>query len=83
MITIRKVLTAIAFSATVAATLTGFALSGESTEIKTVASCAAADWPMIPAECLEGTPARNVRYVSANVANSTMNMQERSEAAFQ
>jgi hypothetical protein len=83
MNTIRKVLIATAFSASVAGALTGAALSGETPEIDTAASCNAAHWPMIPAECLEGAPVREVRYVTANLAHTDLNLQARFEVAFQ
>jgi hypothetical protein len=83
MNTIRKVLIAAAFSASVAGALTGAALSGETREFDTAASCATAHWPMIPAECLEGAPLREVRYATATVAGLDRNLQERFNVAFQ
>jgi hypothetical protein len=83
MNTIRKVAVATVFSATVAAVLTGAALSGETRDLDTAAICAAAHWPMIPAECLEGAGDREVRYITADISNERRNMQERFEIAFQ
>ena len=80
MNTIRKVLIATAFSASVAGALTGAALSGETQELDNAAACATAHWPMIPAECIEGGPDRDVRFATANLGNA---MQERFEIAFQ
>ena len=51
----RKIFVAVAFAATVAAAVTGATLSGETREAPTVAeACATAEWPLIPAECLDG-----------------------------
>lgn len=83
MNTMRKVLIATAFSASVAGALTGAALSGETDEIDTAATCATVHWPMIPAECLDGGPVRDVRFVTAELAVPDRNMAERFEVAFQ
>lgn len=83
MNTIRKVLIATAFSASVAGALTGAAMSGESAEIETATNCAAAHWPLIPAECLENAPIRDVRLATANLKISGLSLQERFEVAFQ
>jgi hypothetical protein len=83
MNTIRKVLIATAFSASVAGALTGAALSGETQEIDNTASCTTAHWPMIPAECLEGGPEREVRFATANLGDFDRDMQVRFEIAFQ
>ena len=82
MNTIGKLMIATAFSATVAGALTGAALSGETQEINTAETCAAAHWPMIPAECLEGAPSREVRQVTAS-SEFERNLQTRFEVAFQ
>jgi hypothetical protein len=63
---IRQTLVAVAFAATVAAGITGATLRGETKETDLAATCAAANWPMIPAECLQGARQENVRYVSAD-----------------
>jgi hypothetical protein len=83
MNTIRKVLIATAFSASIAGALTGAALSGETRQIDTAQTCATAHWPMIPAECLEGAPVREVRYATATLASLDHNIQERFNVAFQ
>lgn len=63
---IRQTLVAVAFAATAAAGITGATLRGETKETDLAATCQQAAWPMIPADCLEGGPYHNVRYVSAN-----------------
>jgi len=83
MNTIRKILIATAFSASVAGALTGAALSGETPEIDKSASCATASWPMIPAECLEGGLGHDVRLATANLSVVDRDMQARFEIAFQ
>lgn len=83
MNTIGKLMIATAFSASVAGALTGAALSGETHEINTAETCASALWPMIPAECLDGAPVRDVRHATATVANLDQNLQERFSIAFQ
>jgi len=83
MNTISKLVIAVAFSASVAGALTGAAFSGETQEIKAAETCASAHWPLIPAECLDGAPARDVRDVTANLANLDRNMQQRFAVAFQ
>ena len=67
--TTRQFAVAIAFAATVALSLTGAALRGETREAPTVAeTCQKADWPLIPAECLGGDVERSVRIVTGNEA---------------
>lgn len=83
MNTIGKLMIATAFSASVAGALTGAALSGEAPEINTAETCAAALWPMIPAECLEGASTHEVRYATANSAELDRNLPERFQVAFQ
>jgi len=83
MNTFGKLMIATAFSASVAGALTGAALSGETHEINTAETCASALWPMIPAECLDGAPIRNVRHATANLAYLDPNLQERFAVAFQ
>jgi hypothetical protein len=83
MSTIGKLTVAIAFSASVAGALTGAALSGETKDVTTAETCAAVHWPMIPAECLEGAPAREIRYASPNLAALDHNLQQRFQVAFQ
>lgn len=83
MNTIRKTLLATAFAATVAATLTGASLRGETKEVDLAATCATAAWPMIPAACLDGGPGREVRYVTADVRETDRDMEERFAIAFQ
>ena len=83
MKTIRKTLLTAAFAATVAGALTGASLRGETKEVDMAATCAAAEWPMIPAGCLEGAPSSDVRYVSADNRLDTPRMQQRFAVAFQ
>lgn len=83
MNTIGKLMIATAFSATVAGALTGAALSGETHEISTAETCASAPWPLIPAECLDGAPARDVRHVTATLAYLDQNLQQRFAVAFE
>ena len=64
MITIRQALMMFAFAATVAAAITGATLRGETKETSVVEACARAEWPVIPANCLDGAANRSVRYVS-------------------
>lgn len=84
----RQIFAAVAFAATVAAAVTGATLRGETREAPTVAEiCAKADWPMIPAECLDGAGDRNVRVVTGHEAATKMfaasDMGERFAVAFQ
>ena len=65
----RSVLTAVAFAITVAAGLTGLAMSGQTRESNPNQFCAHATWPMIPAECLQGADRdRTVRTVATRTA---------------
>jgi hypothetical protein len=82
MNTLRKILLATAFAATVAGALTGASLRGETKEVDLAATCAAAEWPMIPAGCLDGA-AHDVRYVTADNRIDTREMERRFEVAFQ
>ena len=82
MKTITKLLIATAFSASVAAALTGAAVSGQSEDIDTGINCTTAHWPMIPAECLEGAPVRDVRFAIADLEHP-VDINERFEIAFQ
>ena len=84
----RQIFVAVAFAATVAAAVTGATLRGETREAPTVAEmCAKADWPLIPAECLDGAAERNVRVVTGNEAAvqkfAAADMTERFPVAFQ
>lgn len=79
--TIRSALLASAFAATVAATLTGATLRGETRETSLDEVCAHVAWPAIPAHCLQGTEARDVRYVTT--ASHADPMAARFEVAFQ
>jgi hypothetical protein len=83
----RQIFVAVAFAATVAAAVTGATLRGETREAETVAEiCAQADWPLIPAECLDGAD-RNVRIVTGNEAAAVkyvaVDMTDRFAVAFQ
>jgi len=83
MKTIRKALLATAFLATVAGTLAGAALQGESKEIDLAAKCETAAWPMIPAACLASGNGQEVRYVSADDLGAGIDMGRRFTVAFQ
>jgi hypothetical protein len=82
MNTIRKALLATAFAATVAGALTGASLRGETKEVDLAATCASAEWPMIPAACLNGG-SDNVRYVTADNRIDARAMEQRFAVAFQ
>lgn len=62
---IRQTVVAVAFAATVALGITGATLRGETKETDVAATCEAAAWPNIPAECLAGA-GNDIRYISAN-----------------
>jgi len=84
----RPLLVAAAFAAIVAATVTGATLRGETREAPTSAEiCATAEWPMIPAECLDGAIDRQVRVIAdaapVAVQQVAASMQERFAVAFQ
>lgn len=84
----RQIFAAVAFAATVAAAVTGATLRGETREAPTVAeTCAKAEWPNIPAECLDGAVNMHVRvingYEAAPQAVASADMRERFEVAFQ
>ena len=84
----RPIFVAVAFAVTVAAAVTGATLRGETREAATVAeACAAAEWPLIPAECLEGAGNRSVRVVTGQEAAiqkyAATDMDERFAVAFQ
>jgi hypothetical protein len=84
----RPIFVAVAFAVTVAAAVTGATLSGETREAPTVAEvCAMADWPLIPAECLDGAHDRSVRVVTGQEAAmqtfAAADMDERFAVAFQ
>jgi hypothetical protein len=77
--TIRTVLLATAFAATVAGTLTGASLRGETTESPFAVNCTTAVWPKIPAACLNGGASHDVRYVTTDMSD----MERRFAVAFQ
>jgi hypothetical protein len=80
---IRQALVAVAFSAIAAAAVTGATtLRGETKETSLVETCAGADWPMIPAACLEGGRGYDVRYVSADRIDDESSMSFRFSTAF-
>jgi hypothetical protein len=83
MNTIRKALLATAFAATVAGALTGASLRGETKEVDLAMTCATAEWPMIPAACLDGQAGRDIRYVTADNRIDARAMERRFEVAFQ
>jgi hypothetical protein len=80
--TIRSALLATAFAATVAAALTGASLRGESHETSLDETCAHTTWPTIPAYCLGGADARDVRYVAV-ASTADQGMTARFQVAFQ
>lgn len=84
----RKIFVAVAFAVTVAAAVTGATLRGETREAPTVAeACATADWPLIPAECLDGASNRSVRVIGGQETAvqkfAAADMTERFAVAFQ
>lgn len=79
---IRQALVAVAFSAIAAAAITGATLRGETKETSLVETCAGADWPMIPAACLEGGRGHDVRYVSADQLEDSNSLPFRFATAF-
>ncbi|HET7715016.1 MAG TPA: hypothetical protein VFK86_05265 [Bauldia sp.] len=84
----RQIVVAVAFAATVAAAVTGATLRGETREAETVAEkCLKAEWPLIPAECLDGMGDRNVRIVTGNETATqryaAVDMTDRFAVAFQ
>lgn len=85
----RQIFAAVAFSATVAAAVTGATLRGETREAPTVdEACASVEWPNIPAECLSGAVKTDVRFINGfesapQAMASADNMRERFEVAFQ
>ena len=79
----RGVLTAVAFVITVAAGLTGLAMSGQTRESNPNQFCAHATWPMIPAQCLQGADRdRTVRTVAAAAVEEPESMAARFALAF-
>jgi hypothetical protein len=84
----RQFSVAIAFAATVAVAVTGATLRGETREASTVSeTCQKADWPLIPAECLDGAAEHSVRVVTGNEAATqkfaAADITERFAVAFQ
>ena len=84
----RQIFASVAFAAIVAAAVTGATLRGETREAPTVAEfCAQAEWPNIPAECLDGAVNHHVRVITGNAAApqavAVADMRERFEVAFQ
>ncbi len=83
----RRIFASVAFAATVAVMVTGATFSGQTREAPTTAeSCATAEWPNIPAQCLMGDVHGDVRVIGLGgnmpaVANADMQM--RFEVAFQ
>jgi hypothetical protein len=64
----RAVFLSIAFAATVAAAITVASVRGETKETSIDEICATADWPMIPARCLDGGRGHEVRVVGVRRA---------------
>jgi hypothetical protein len=79
----RKALLATAFAATVAGALTGATFRGETKELDLAATCATAQWPNIPAACLDGSKGKDVRYVTADSRLDMSEMELRFSVAFQ
>lgn len=84
----RQIFAAVAFAAIAAAAVTGATLRGETREAQTLAeACAKAEWPLIPAECLDGAATQDVRVVtgneSAGAAVAAAEMSDRFAIAFQ
>ena len=77
---LRKTLLSAAFAVTVAGALTGATFRGETKEADLAATCAAANWPNIPAACIEGSNGKDVRFVTAD---NRFDMTERFSVAFQ
>lgn len=71
----RPALLILAFSATVAAAITGLSFSAETKEVNLAETCALAAWPLIPAECLDGGTGYEVRQISAD-APAQVDLQE-------
>ena len=63
-LSIRPVLLAIAFAATVAGGVSALTLRGETKESGLVDACAGAAWPLIPAKCLDGGRGSDVRVIA-------------------
>ena len=78
----RKALAAIAFSAVAAAAITGATLRGETKETSLAETCATAQWPQIPAACLDNARNIEVRYVTADPVRMSDDMELRFETAF-
>ncbi len=91
MNTLRPTLIAFGVVAAMATVASGFmTLRGETKEASAVTICAAAAWPMIPANCLEGGSGRTVRNVSMERVDDAVSaspgqlaMQARFDTAFQ
>ena len=65
----RSFLLALAFSVTVAASLTGLSLTGQTRESSLDQACAHSTWPAIPARCLDGADSgRSARTVATRAA---------------
>ena len=79
----RKALLAIAFAVTAAGALTGATFRGETKELDLAATCATANWPNIPAACLEGSNGKEIRYVTADNRFDMTEMELRFTVAFQ
>ncbi len=80
---IRKTFLVAAFAVTVAAALTGATFRGETKEVDLAATCAAAEWPNIPAACLDGSTGEAIRYVTADNRIDMNKMELRFTVAFQ
>ena len=87
MNTFRPALVAVALVGTLAAGALGLTtFGGETREADAKAVCTAADWPLIPAGCLEGGGNRHVRLIGdtgAAAGGKALAMEERFAVAFQ
>ena len=63
----RSTLFASLFAATAVAAITGAAVRGESRETPLEAICAAASWPVIPANCLAGVASQEIRLIDSDL----------------
>jgi hypothetical protein len=79
----RSALLATAFAATIAVELTGASLGGEIKDVEPATVCAVVAWPWIPAACLEGVPADQARYVTADNMLDGREMRRRFVIAFE
>jgi hypothetical protein len=70
----RTAFLSVAFAATVAAAITVASVRGETKETSIDDICATAEWPMIPARCLDGGRGHDVRVVGPRPAGPEVPM---------